>query len=80
MPWTSSIVVGVAVPIPTLPNPVICWLLPVMFPPRVKALIVKVPVEFEIVSVFKAEDSKVWEEEAFTVNTWPVKVLTEVPV
>jgi hypothetical protein len=40
-------------------KPVILLLLPVMLPPRVKALMVRVPVELERVSVLMAEASRV---------------------
>ena len=48
-------------------TPVIFWLLPVIAPPNVKALMVKVPVELERVSVLRALDSKVCETEALPV-------------
>ena len=68
VPWTSKRVSGEVVPMPTLPSPVIFWLLPVIAPPRVKALIVRVPVELEIVSVLRADDSSVLETEALEPN------------
>ena len=46
------------------PRPVIFCELPVIAPPKVKALMVRVPVELEMVSVLMAEDSRIPETEA----------------